>query len=98
MLFANSALDALLIMSDRKVDVVVTDIRMPEMGGEELIQQIHQAYPKTIAIALSGQCSTSESVKIRKAGVKFLSKPCPPEKLAAYINGDLNSFYGDETE
>ncbi|MCG8669723.1 MAG: sigma-54 dependent transcriptional regulator [Pseudomonadales bacterium] len=53
-LFANSGADALKILEDTPVDVVVSDMKMPEMTGEQLLSQVSSQYPETMRIVLSG--------------------------------------------
>lgn len=89
--FATNALQALDFLAIKPVDVVVTDIRMPGMNGVELILKIHESYPNTLPIVLSGQCSTSDAVSLKKAGIHFISKPCEPETLYLYIERALNT-------
>ena len=44
-LCANSGKEALQIMGDQTVDLLITDIRMPEMDGYQLVQQVKKMYP-----------------------------------------------------
>ena len=57
-LFASSGEQALALMEDQPVDVVVTDMRMPEMNGAELLAQVTHKYPETIRLVLSGHSDT----------------------------------------
>ncbi len=52
---AEDGMDALVIISDTSVDVVVTDIYMPRMNGSELISIIRREYPNLKVIAVSGR-------------------------------------------
>lgn len=52
--FADSGAMAIEILMNNRVDLVVTDIRMPEMDGFELLKHIKEDYPLTLRVALSG--------------------------------------------
>ena len=52
--YANSGHDALEILKNEVIDVVVSDMKMPEMTGEELLREVAKTYPETIRIVLSG--------------------------------------------
>lgn len=51
--FANSGAIALDMMEEHYIDVVVSDMKMPEMTGEELLREVSLRYPETIRIVLS---------------------------------------------
>jgi CheY-like chemotaxis protein len=69
-----------------RFDIVVSDIRMPEMNGEELILELRERNPKLCALLLSGD--VSEIVARRHGlsrGVAFLQKPVKPAELIEVI-------------
>ncbi len=76
-LFANSAKKALEIMEQNEVAVIVTDMRMPEMDGLELLEEVKEKYPDTIRMVLSGYSQLVQVIAtINKVGVfKFILKP-----------------------
>jgi len=51
--YANSGRDALDILEQEVIDVVVSDMKMPEMTGDELLREVSNKYPETIRIVLS---------------------------------------------
>ena len=53
-LFAKSGEEALEILERREVHVIVTDMRMPEMGGLELLRIVKEQYPQIVRMVLSG--------------------------------------------
>ena len=67
-------------------DVVVTDLRMPEMTGAELLSQVRQLYPGTVRIVLSGQASRESVLQSVRVAHRQLSKPCDAETLKFNIN------------
>ena len=51
--YVNSGAEALALMEEHVIDVVISDMKMPEMTGEELLREISIRYPETIRIVLS---------------------------------------------
>ncbi|AWK49794.1 response regulator [Clostridium beijerinckii] len=51
---ANSGIEALDILENKKVDVIVSDMKMPEMNGYELLSQVKKRFPHIVRIILSG--------------------------------------------
>ena len=54
MFFANSAKEALKIIDENQISVIVTDMRMPEMNGLELLKIVEEKSPMTVKMVLSG--------------------------------------------
>jgi len=75
--FARSGEEALTILSKQEVHVLVTDIRMPEMDGTELLKIVTREYPHIVKMVLSGYSNTTDLTKaIHQEGVyKFIPKP-----------------------
>lgn len=68
---ADSGKVALAILANEKIDLVITDMRMPVMDGFELLQKIQEAHPTVLRIILSGY---SEKKTILSALQKNLAK------------------------
>ncbi|MFP3758914.1 response regulator, partial [Cupriavidus sp. SIMBA_020] len=51
---ATSGEQALALMTERPVDLVMSDARMPGMDGATLLAQVHQRYPAVVRIMLTG--------------------------------------------
>lgn len=90
-LTASSARAALELLHQREVDVVVSDEKMPEMGGAEFLTLVRQLHPETCRVLLSGQADVDAALRaINDARVfRFLTKPCPPADLAGCIGEAL---------
>ena len=58
-LFANSGEQALEVLQQNPVDVIVTDMRMPEMNGLELLRMVKEKHPHVIRMVLSGYTQVS---------------------------------------
>lgn len=86
MTFVSSALEAIQLMKRQCYDVVVTDMRMPEMDGAELLEEVKKLCPCSVRIILSGQAEIETIVKSVRCAHQYLSKPCNPELLESTIN------------
>jgi len=84
---ADSGAQALKILQENTIKVIVSDQRMPKMTGSELFAQVKEKYPDTIRIILSGYTDfDSVSDAINKGAIyKFLEKPWNNEVLRAEI-------------
>lgn len=79
--FAESGPAALQIMATEKIDVVVSDMRMPGMDGAEFLREVQDRYPQAVRIMLTGQADDASVIKTVSVVHQFLAKPCDPEKL-----------------
>jgi len=85
MQFVNSAPQALVKMQQGYFNVVITDLMMPEMNGTEFLEIVHQLFPETTRIVLSGHADESLTTKALKFAHQFLSKPIDADSLKQAI-------------
>jgi len=90
-LTASSAAEALELLAQNDVDVIVSDERMPQMSGHEFLACVRELYPESIRIMLSGQADLHAVVSAVNKGeiYRFLFKPCHSSELIATINQAL---------
>jgi len=68
------------------VDVVVADLKMPNLDGIELLQWIHDSQPTTQFILLTGYGNEDVERRVRElGGFDYLNKPISPDTLAAVV-------------
>lgn len=95
---AHSALSALY---EKEADVMVTDIKMPEVSGLELIRQIRERNQDIRIVILSGHSNFAYAQKAIELGVtRYLLKPTNPRELIAVLEGiekELFPATGDGT-
>ncbi len=76
-LFANSGQEALEMLKKNEVHVLVTDMRMPEMSGLDLLKIVKKEYPHIIRMVLSGYTQVTTLLTAINQGeiFKFITKP-----------------------
>ena len=82
LLFAESGKDALKLLAENEVHVLVTDMRMPEMTGLELLKIVKERYPRTVRLVLSGYTQASTLLTAINQGeiFRFITKPWKMEE------------------
>ncbi len=83
--FANSGDAALQACEKSSFDVVISDMRMPNMDGATLLTHIRDRYPNTVRIVLSGNSEMESVMRAVPVAHRFLSKPCDASELRATI-------------
>jgi HD-like signal output (HDOD) protein len=85
MLFATSGAAALEELAKQRVDVIVSDMRMPRMDGAELLTRVRELYPETARIVLSGHAERDAIARVASVAHQFLSKPANAGSVKAVI-------------
>lgn len=83
---------ALGVLERQPVDLVITDIYMPNKDGIELAADMHVRFPRTPLIALSGHLRLLESIRcvLQTYGAEILlQKPLPAGQLEAAVGSAL---------
>lgn len=88
---AESAEEAMKILADQAIDVVVSDEQMPGVSGSEFLSVVRRQYPRTIRMILTGQASLDAAIRaINDGGVyRFFTKPCSEVDLKITIRQAL---------
>jgi response regulator RpfG family c-di-GMP phosphodiesterase len=71
--------------------VVVSDMRMPNVSGLQLLRQVKARWPETVRLMLTGNADQQTAMDAVNEGsiFRFLTKPCPPETLGAALTAAL---------
>jgi HD-like signal output (HDOD) protein/CheY-like chemotaxis protein len=85
MSFALGPSEAIALFDQQPFDVVVSDMRMPEMTGAELLSRIRDSHPAVARIILSGHSQMDSAVRSAGIAHQFLAKPCDAEALRKTI-------------
>ncbi len=91
-LVAENGKEGLHMVHTQSVDLVLTDIRMPEMGGIELLKKISSAYPRIPVIVLTGHGTIETAVTCMHNGAyDFITKPINLERMALLVERALGA-------
>jgi DNA-binding NtrC family response regulator len=74
---ANGGEEALAILAENEINVIVSDQRMPNMLGNELLAKVHKLYPKTMRLLLTGFMDKEAIIRTINEGeiYRFINKP-----------------------
>ena len=79
---ADCAESALMVLSGRKIDLVVSDIQMGEISGLALLKSIKAKYPQMPVLLMTAFATINDAVQaMRDGATDYLSKPFAPEVL-----------------
>jgi HD-like signal output (HDOD) protein len=99
MTFVSSGRTALNVLGKKPMDVIVSDLRMPEMDGGRLLTEVKKQHPHVVRIILSGQLDQEMTLKSVQLAHQSLSKPCDAEVLKHTLAKlfALRDFLSDES-
>jgi two-component system NtrC family sensor kinase len=95
-LTAESGPEGLALLEERQpVQVVISDYRMPEMDGVAFFKQVHDRWPETVRIVLSGYADTAAVVAAINEGqvYKFIPKPWNDDELKVAIAKAVERYF-----
>lgn len=85
-LCASCAEEALLILTTASVHMVISDINMPKMNGEDLLLKIRQEYPYLPVMLMTAYSNVDRAVRaIQRGAVDYLAKPFSLAQLTAKV-------------
>lgn len=86
-----SGLEGLSMALGRPYDIVLTDLRMPDIGGMRVLRDIKRAKPALPVVMITGYGSVKTAVQAMKLGAaEYLQKPFSPEELVAAVKSALH--------
>ena len=78
---------AIRLLHERQFDVVLTDLRLADIDGIEILREVQRTSPDTAAIMLTGYASLESAVEALRSGAyDYLMKPSDVEELRATVN------------
>ncbi len=83
--FASSGREALELLQTLHCDVLVTDMRMPDIDGAELLRRTQASHPGVVRIVLSGHAELETALRAVPLAHQFMTKPTEPERLCRTI-------------
>ncbi|MBC8061313.1 MAG: response regulator [Clostridiaceae bacterium] len=99
-LYATSGEKALLFFNENIISVIVTDMKMPNMSGLELLKRVKEISPNTVRIVLSGYTQLPQILTtVNSVGVfRYVTKPWEDEVEFLPALRDAISFYNITSE
>ncbi|NIA31476.1 MAG: response regulator [Actinobacteria bacterium] len=89
---ANSGKEALLFVESSEPDLVLMDVKMPEMNGLEVLEKIKDSYPMVQVIMMTAHSTTEKAIQAIKAGAHdYLLKPFDNHELLSRIEDALKT-------
>jgi DNA-binding NtrC family response regulator len=78
-------------LADEKFDVVLTDLKMPDMSGMEVLEKVLESYPDMIVVMITGYSTVQTAVEAMKMGAyDYVPKPFTPEELVEAVGKALD--------
>ena len=87
---ADSAEDALSLMNTSRFDVVLTDVKMPGIGGMLLLGQIKRRYPECLVIVMTGHDAGLRVEALQEGASAFMEKPLDMNRLRGLLSRVLD--------
>jgi HD-like signal output (HDOD) protein len=85
MTFVCGGAAAIQALRATRFDAIVTDMRMPKVDGEAVLAAAVTHHPGTLRVILSGQTDRAVVARSTSVAHQFLSKPCAPDELRAFL-------------
>lgn len=88
---ANNGTEGLSVLEKEFVDIVISDMRMPEMDGAQFLEQVAVRWPNTVRILLTGYADIASTIAaVNKGGIwKYVSKPWDDNDLKQSVHNAL---------
>lgn len=84
---AESGKKALNILKDHPFDMVITDIKLPDMTGIDVLRKIKEIFPHTLVIVITSHGSIENAVEVMRLGAyTYLVKPFSPDAIEAILD------------
>lgn len=96
---AKDGVQALEILKKYSVDILMTDMKMPNLGGMELLRQVKKQYPRTQVVLMSAYGQIENAVEAMKLGaVDYISKPFEDAQITDLLKKIDNNCSSDVQE
>jgi len=77
---------------ERNYDLILTDIRMPDVGGMRVLRDVKRIHPALPVVMITGYASVESSVQAMKLGAAdYIEKPFEPEDRLKAVNAALGA-------
>jgi two-component system, NtrC family, response regulator AtoC len=80
--------EALRLVAQESPDVLLTDLKMPRLDGEELLARVRQGYPNVAVVIMTAHGTIRSAVRaLREGAENYLTKPIDVEELEHLLDG-----------
>ena len=88
---AEDGIEALEVMEQQAFDVILLDLRMPDLDGMEVLRTIKDRWPESEVVVITGY-PTIESAKeaVRLGAYNYMAKPVGPDEVIKATNEAMN--------
>jgi putative two-component system response regulator len=87
---AASGSEAIDLLKEDSFDLVLTDLKMPEVDGLEVLRQAREIAPQAVVLILTGYASLESAIEaLREGAYDYLLKPCSADELKLKIERGL---------
>ncbi|MFZ1666738.1 MAG: sigma 54-interacting transcriptional regulator, partial [Flavobacteriales bacterium] len=95
----NNVVDAIEVLEQGPVDLVITDLNMPDVSGTQLVRYVAQHFPKIPVLVITGFPDVQVAVDVMKQGaVEYLVKPVTEAELRSAVEKVLGVNTEDTSE
>ena len=96
---AGDGREALRRLAEASVALVVTDVKMPKVGGMALLGEIRKSWPALPVVVMTGYGTIENAVDAMKLGaVDYLVKPFAPDDLVEAVRRNADAGFPDDPE
>lgn len=90
-LTATSGAEALGLLEREPVDVVISDMRMPEMDGAQFLEQVRNRWPDTVRLLLTGYADMESTIGAINRGeiYRYIAKPWDDDDVVTTVRRGL---------
>jgi DNA-binding NtrC family response regulator len=82
--------EAIRVLEEAPIDLVITDYRMPEITGTDLVRHVRENFGDTEVMMITGYATVEGAVEAMRAGAgEYITKPFTDEELVAAVRGAL---------
>jgi DNA-binding NtrC family response regulator len=86
--------EAIEILEGKPIDLVITDLKMPKVGGLDLVRHVRDNYKDTEVMMITGYATINGAVEAVKTGAKeYLPKPFTDEELFSAVRRVLDKLH-----
>jgi len=84
---------------EQEYDIILTDIRMPDIGGMRVLRDVKRAKPSLPVVIITGYATVKSAVQAMKLGAAdYIEKPFTPDQLLKAVDSAITMAITQEPE